>query len=174
MIADLKAAIPLLAGAQSDHPEITAATISSDVFYSGDPEKWTKAANSLLLRYYQRLSDKRNVQADVEAVAPGVFTSNDDNWAMPFPGVDDNTSYQKAHAYKGQSDFDRNKMCATLVKKLDALKDPRIVIMAQPVNTPSIVDGSKFPGDATTPTKVIGGVPVYQSCSCSSNQVQGI
>jgi len=159
VIADLKASIPLLAGTQTDHPEVTAATISSDVFYQGDPEKWTKLANSLLLRYYLRLSGKRNVQADVEAVAANVFASNDDDWAMPFPGVDDNTSYQKAHAYKGQSDFDRNKMCATLVKKMDALKDPRIVIMAQPVNTRSVVDASKFPpGDVTTPVVVVGGV----------------
>jgi hypothetical protein len=158
VIADLKAAIPMLTGTVSDHPEITSATTTSDVFYQGDPEKWTKLANSLLLRYYLRISDKRNVQADVEAVAANVFASNDDDWAMSFPGVDENTSYDKAHAYKGQSDFDRNKMCATLVKKMDALKDPRIVIMAQPVNTPSVVDGSKFVGDPTTPTKVIAGV----------------
>ncbi|MEO5999736.1 MAG: SusD/RagB family nutrient-binding outer membrane lipoprotein [Chitinophagaceae bacterium] len=159
VIADLKAAIPFLTGAQADHPEITAITVVSDVFYKGDPKKWTKLANSLLLRYYLRLSGKRNVQASVEAVAANVFASNDDDWAMSFPGVDANTSYQKAHAYKGQTDFDRNKMCATLVKKLDALKDPRIVIMAQPVRTPSVVDASKFaPGDATTPALVIGGV----------------
>jgi hypothetical protein len=159
VIADLKASIPFLTGAQSDHSEITPTTISSDVFYKGDPQKWTKLANSLLLRYYMRISAKRNVQADVEAVAAKVFASNDDDWAMSFPGVDANTSYQKAHAYKGQSDFDRNKMCATLVKKLDALKDPRIVIMAQPIKTPSIVDGSKFAaGDATTPVLVSGGM----------------
>ena len=159
VIADLKAAIPFLTGSQSDHPEITPTTITSDVFYKGDPAKWTKLANSLLLRYYLRLSSKRNVQADVEAVAAKVFTANEDDWAMSFPGVDANTSYQKAHAYKGQSDFDRNKMCATLVKKLDALKDPRIVIMAQPIKTPSIVDASKFAaGDVTTPVLVSGGM----------------
>ena len=157
VIADLKAAIPLLAGTKDTHPEITSATISSDVFYQGDPEKWTRLAYSLLLRYYLRLSDKRNVQADVEAIAGNVFASNDDDWAMPFPGVDANTSYQKAHKYKSQSDFDRNKMCATLVKKLDALKDPRIVIMAQPINTRSVLDASKF-SDNTTPVVVIGGI----------------
>ena len=159
VIADLKAAIPFLTGAQADHTEITAATVASDVFYKGDPKKWTKLANSLLLRYYLRLSPKRNVQASVEAVVPNVFASNDDDWAMSFPGVDANTSYPKAHAYKAQTDFDRNKMCATLVKKLDALKDPRIVIMAQPIKTPSVVDASKFAAnDVTTPVLVTGGV----------------
>ncbi len=77
VIADLKAALPLLEGSQEDHHEITGTTTSSDVFYGGDPEKWTKLANSLLLRYYLRISDKKNVQADVEAVAANVFAGND-------------------------------------------------------------------------------------------------
>ena len=171
VIGDLKAAIPLLSGGFTAHPEITSATIKSDVFYQGNPEKWTRLAHSLLLRYYLRLSAKRNVQADVEAVAPNVFTGNSDDWAMPFPGVDANTSYQKAHAYKGQSDFDRNKMCATLIKKLDALKDPRVVIMAQPIVTPSVVDGSKFTsGDATTPVVVIAGVRYINPVAATANR----
>ncbi len=151
VITDLKAALPLLAGTKEDHKEITAVTESSDVFYGGDPEKWSKVANTLLLRYYMRLSAKRNVQADVEALAGKVFDSNDDDWAMSFPGVDVNTSYQKASAYQGNSNFNRNKMCATLVKRLDTLKDPRIVIMAEPIETPSVVDASKFAaGDNST------------------------
>jgi len=151
VIADLKAALPFLTGKKTDHPEITAITATSDVFYGGDPEKWSRLANSLLLRYYLRLSGKRNVKADVEAIAGKVFTSNDDDWAMPFPGTDVNTSYEKASKYQGSSNFDRNKMCATLVKQLDALKDPRIVIMAEPIITPSVLDASKFPpGDNST------------------------
>lgn len=171
VIADLKAAIPFLTGARGDHSEITAATIASDVFYQGDPQKWTRLANSLLLRYYMRLSGKRNVQASVEALAANVFTNNSDDWAMSFPGVDANTSYQKAHAYKGQTDFDRNKMCATLVKKLDALKDPRIVVMAEKVKTPSLVDGSKFAaGDATTPVVVLSGVRYINPVAAAANR----
>jgi hypothetical protein len=151
VIADLKASLPFLTGARADHPEITGVTATSDVFYSGDPEKWSRLANSLLLRYYLRLSGRRNVKAEVEALAGKVFQSNDDDWAMPFPGVDENTSYEKASAFKGNSNFNRNKMCATLVKELDALKDPRIVIMAEPIITPSVVDAAKFaPGDVTT------------------------
>jgi hypothetical protein len=159
VLADLKAAIPLLAGSMSDHPEITGVTIGSDVFYGGDPEKWTKLANTLLLRYYLRLSAKQNVQADVEALAGKVFESDDDDWAMPFPGIDQNSSYQKASVFGGNSNFNRNKMCATLVKKMDALKDPRIVIMAEPIVTPSVVDAGKFaPGDNTTLLLLQGNV----------------
>ncbi|MDR3714122.1 MAG: SusD/RagB family nutrient-binding outer membrane lipoprotein [Puia sp.] len=159
VIADLKAAIPFLSGTMSDHPEITAVTSSSDVFYAGDPTEWTKVAYSLLLRYYLRLSPKMDEQANVEAVAPYVFASNDDDWAMSFPGKDANSSYQKASTFSGASNFNRNKMSATLTYALAALKDPRIVIMAQPVTTPSRVDGTKFsPGDDSTLTTIIGGI----------------
>ncbi len=159
VIADLKAAIPFLTGAMGDHPEITGVTQGADVFYGGDPEKWTKLANTLMLRYNMRLSAKQNVQSAVEALAGNVFQSNDDDWAMPFPGIDQNSSYQKSHEFTGYSNYNRNKMCATLVKKMDALKDPRIVIMAEPVVTPSVVDASKFaPGDNTTLTVLQGNV----------------
>ncbi|MEO6962626.1 MAG: SusD/RagB family nutrient-binding outer membrane lipoprotein, partial [Puia sp.] len=159
VIADLKAAIPFLTGAMGDHPEITGVTQGADVFYGGDPEKWTKLANTLMLRYNMRLSAKQNVQSAVEALAANVFQSNDDDWAMPFPGIDQNSAYQKSSVFGGNSNFNRNKMCATLVKKMDALKDPRIVIMAEPVVTPSKVDASKFaPGDNTTLTVLQGNV----------------
>lgn len=154
VIADLKAALPMLEGSASDFPEVSS---SSDVFYGGDPEKWRKVANSLLLRYYLRLSDKRDVKADVEAVAPNVFESNDDDWAMDYPGIDQNSSYQKNSKFNSPSNYNRNKMSATLVKKLDVLKDPRIVIMAEPVIIRTKVDASKF-SDNTTLSKIIDGV----------------
>ncbi len=86
VIADLKSAIPFLQGTTADHAEITGATISSDVFYQGDPAKWKRLAYSLLLRYYMRLSSKMNVQAQVEAIADSAFASVDDDFAMSFPG----------------------------------------------------------------------------------------
>jgi hypothetical protein len=159
VIADLKAAIPLLTGSVSSHPEITPATMSSDVFYQGDNEKWSKLANTLLLRYYLRISSKKDVKADVEAIAGKVFTSNDDDFAMPFPGIDGNTSYQKNSAFGGSSNFKRNKMSATLVSKLIALKDPRLVIMAEPIVVNSVVDASKFDaGDDVHLSTIIDGV----------------
>ena len=159
VIANLKAAIPFLQGTTADHPEITGATISSDVFYQGDPAKWKRLAYSLLLRYYMRLSSKMNVQADVEAIAGNVFASVDDDFAMSFPGKDQTSAYQMNMVYQGVSSFNRNKMCGTLTMKMKDLKDPRIVIMAEPIVTPSVVDASKFaPGDNTTLTVVINNV----------------
>jgi len=161
VISDLQAAIPFLSGSMGDHPEVTAVTSSSDVLYAGDPAQWTKFAYTLMLRYYMRLSSKMNVQASVEAIAANVFQSNSNDCFMSFPGADQNSSYQFYSQFNGGiSSFDRNKMCGTLTMKMKALKDPRIVIMADKVVTSSIVDASKFaPGDNTTlitPTPVNG------------------
>lgn len=159
VIADLKAATVLLAGGTAAHPEITPNTIKSDLYYAGNPDKWLKLANSLLLRYYMRISAKKDVKADVEAIASKVFTSNADDCAMTLPGLDAATSYQKNSAIGGISNFNRNKMCATMVTKMDALKDPRIIIMAEPIGTRTKVDATKFTaGDATTLTTVSGGI----------------
>jgi hypothetical protein len=155
VIADLKAALPLLEGSASDFPEVNSA---SDVFYGGDPEKWRKLANTLLLRYSLRLSSKKDVKADVEALVGKVFEGNDDDWAMSYPGIDQASSYQKNSKFNSPSNYNRNKMSATLVKKLDALKDPRIVIMAEPIITRTLVDASKFPGDNTTLSKMVNGI----------------
>lgn len=159
VIADLKSAIPFLQGSLADHPEITNITKSSDPFYGGDPSRWKKLAYSLLLRYYMRLSSKMDVRAGVEAIADSVFTGNADDWAMPFPGIDNASSYQWNATYQSQSNFDRNKMCGTMTMKLKDLKDPRIVIMAEPISISSRVDATQFAaGDNTTLTVLVNGV----------------
>jgi hypothetical protein len=151
VIADLQAAIPYFSGTMAEHPEITSITQSADVYYAGDPVQWTKFAYSLMLRYYMRLSSKMNVQAGVEAIAANVFQSPGDDALMILPGKDQGSSYQFCSLYNGTSGYNRNKMCGTLVMTLKALKDPRIVIMGEPIITPSVVDASQFaPGDTTT------------------------
>jgi len=171
VITDLKAAIPFLYGTRTDHAEVTSVTQASDVFYNGDPEKWRRLAYSLLLRYYMRLSAKMDVRTAVEAIADSVFTGNDDDWSMPFPGTDEASSYQMASKYKTQSDFDRNKMCGTLTMQLKDLKDPRIVIMAEPIVTPSIVDAGKFsPGDNTTLTVLQNGIRYINPAAATASK----
>lgn len=171
VIADLQAAIPFLAGGLSDHPEITGVTQSADVFYNGNPVAWKKLAYSLLLRYYLRLSSKMNVQSNVEAIADSVFSGIGDDWAMPFPGIDVNSSYQMASTYQPQTDFERNKMCGTLTMKLRDLKDPRIVIMAQPIVTPSVVDATQFaPGDVSTLVTLVNGVRYINPAAATASR----
>ncbi len=159
VLADLKAAIPFFYGTINTHSEVTDATKASDVLYGGDPVEWKRFAYSLMLRYYMRLSSKMNVQANVEAIADSVFQSNSDNCLMMLQGQDQASSYQFCTKYNGPSGFDRNKMCGTLTMKLKALQDPRIVIMAEPIITPSVVDGTQFAtGDNTTLVTLVNNV----------------
>jgi hypothetical protein len=158
VIADLKAALPFFNGTMADHPEITATTQSSDVFYAGNPVEWRRFTYSLLLRYYLRLSTKLNEQANVESVADSVFQSTADDCMMAFPGVDAGSSYQFAQVYTSASEFQRNKMCGTMTMTLKALQDPRIVIMAQPIVTPTVVSAAPFVGGDTSLTLLQNGV----------------
>jgi hypothetical protein len=170
VIADLKAAIPHFQGTMVDHPEITAITQTSDVFYAGDPTKWKKFAFSLLLRYYMRLSSKLNVQSNVEAIVDSVFQSNDDDCLMMFPGIDQGSSYQFCTQFNGASGYDRNKMSGTMTMTLKALKDPRIVIMAEPIVTPTQVDATKFaPGNNSTLDTTINSIRYINPAAATLN-----
>jgi hypothetical protein len=112
-----------------------------------------------------------NVQSAVEAVADSVFQSNDDDAQMVLPGADQGTSYQFCSKFNGASGYDRNKMCGTLTMKLKALKDPRVVIMAQPVVTPSIVDASQFaPGDNTTLVNLVNGIRYINPAAATASK----
>ena len=159
VIADLQAAITHFQGTMATHPEITSVTQTSDVFYGGDPVQWKKFAYSLLLRYYLRLSSKLNEQANVEAVADSVFQSPSDDCLMYFPGTDQNSSYQFCSVFNGASGYDRNKLSGTLAMTLKKLQDPRIVIMGEPIITPTMVDPTQFaPGNTTSLDTTINNI----------------
>jgi hypothetical protein len=170
VIADLQAAIPHFQGTMATHPEITGVTQSSDVYYAGDPVQWKKFAYSLLLRYYMRLSAKQNEQQNVEAVADSVFQGTADDCLMMFPGIDQNSSYQFCSVYNGASGYDRNKMSGTMTMTLKALQDPRIVIMAEPIITPTTVDATQFaPGNTSTLDTTINNIRYINPAAATLN-----
>src|SRR5690606_23130686 len=53
---------------------------SGDVIYDGDAAQWRKLANSLRLRYLMRISKRRDVSAEMQAIvnAGNYISSNDD------------------------------------------------------------------------------------------------
>ena len=54
--------------------------VAGDLIYKGDVTKWKKLANSLRVRYLVRISAKKDVKADLQAVAGGLLMeSNADN-----------------------------------------------------------------------------------------------
>jgi len=144
IIADLKAASALLSKNADEYSGIYA---DADVIYHGDPAKWRKFANSLLLRYYMRISEKVNVQsdfADVVASQP-IFTSNDDDATMDFLGNNDSDSWPNNEVFDGTggSNFRRLKPCSTLVEILRGYNDPRAGVWFAKVEIPTVLDAGQ-------------------------------
>lgn len=148
VIAMLDSANTLLSKNLSEYKEVNS---SQDIIYGGDVSKWRKFANSLALRYYLRISSKEPAlaQAGIEKIAgqptnyPLILDAADDaNYS--FVGLSSGDSWPTATQFStDQSNFTRVKLCATLVKKLEGLNDPRLGIWAAKVKIPLFVDASK-------------------------------
>ena len=148
VIAMLDSANTLFSKNQSEYKEVNP---TQDVLYEGDVTKWRKFANSLSLRYYLRISTKEPTiaKAGIEKITgqpanyPLILDAADDaNYS--FIGLSSGDSWPTATRFSSDiSNFTRIKMCATLVKKLQALSDPRLGIWAAKVKIPLVVDPTK-------------------------------
>lgn len=83
LVAKLKEANDLLS---VDNEEVT-----GDILFNGDIVKWKKFANSLRLRLLLRMSSKKSVAADMQAIVSSpatypIFASNADNAALKYLG----------------------------------------------------------------------------------------
>ena len=144
VLEDLKSANDLLAQVSSVDGAST-----SDLLFQGNVLKWRKFANSLRLRYLLRLSEKLSdmnaigvdVKAEFNAIvgnssANPVFTSNDDNAAIPFLGTNSATAwYGSPLNWTNRSEFYRRKPCATFVDAMRTGNDPRLTTFIRPVDT---------------------------------------
>lgn len=115
---------------------------SSDMIYQGDIAKWKKFGNSLILRYAMRAS---NVDAGLansyvsQAVAGGVFESNDDNVWIPMAEGPSTWSNQNgiSRAFLPGDAGENNILSETLVNFLKGSDpnsvtddDPRLMIFS--------------------------------------------
>src|SRR5215217_2041710 len=98
IIEDLKAASAIF-GSTGDERDAPA----YDVYYNGNAQKWQKFANTLLLRYYMRISSKLPdiAKAGIESVyASGIYIKDaGDDAVMDFIGTDGNNSWPTATAF---------------------------------------------------------------------------
>ena len=144
IIEDLKAASELLSKNRDDYTGITATTENADVIYSGDPGKWRKFANSLLLRYYMRISHKKDVGSDFADIVNNqpIFTSIEDDATMDYLGNSSSDSWPANTVYDGTggSNFRRRKACATMIEALRDRNDPRIGVWFARVQVPTVLD----------------------------------
>lgn len=169
ILADLEKANTLLS---KNAVEYTSTPGTADVYYQGNPTKWRKLANSLMLRFYMRISTKKPdvAKAGIEkimanAVQYPIITAIADDAAMPFAGNSNDDSWPANAVYDASaSNYRRLKMAATFVNKLLDLKDPRIAVWANKVQIPLVVDAALAKGTDKiengkrylSPDKVVG------------------
>ena len=169
ILADLEKANTLLS---KNAVEYTSTPGTADVYYQGNPTKWRKLANSLMLRFYMRISTKKSdvAKAGIEkimanAVQYPIITAIADDAAMPFAGNSNDDSWPANAVYDASaSNYRRLKMAATFVNKLLDLKDPRIAVWANKVQIPLVVDANLPKGTdriengkrLLSPDKVVG------------------
>lgn len=138
ILADLKKANETLATAIG--------SFNGDLIYGGGSSaliKWRKLANSLRLRYLMRLSKKKNVNADMQAILSDptnnpIFTSNADNAELKYLAAAPN---QWPLYGTRVGSFDEFRVSKTLTDRLTALGDTRINVFGRPTQT-SVANGT--------------------------------
>lgn len=151
ILADLETANTLLSKEKSEY---TGIVDDADVFYAGDPAAWRKLANSLALRFYMRISDKKAdvAKAGIEKIVGNpamypIITSSDEDAVMDYAGTSADTSFPNNTVFdKSESNYSRTKMAATLVEMLQGLNDARLGVWANKVAIPLVVDAAFPPG----------------------------
>ena len=111
--------------------DLGAINSSSDILYGGDASKWHKFANSLKFRCLMRISGKRDVSADLQALTSRpMFTSNDDEAKLVYLTADPNANpIYETIVFDTRGEFKVNEV---LVDLLNNFNDPRLPLYAQP------------------------------------------
>ncbi|WP_276371257.1 SusD/RagB family nutrient-binding outer membrane lipoprotein [Chryseolinea sp. H1M3-3] len=150
ILADLETANTLLS---KDEAEYTGIVKNTDVYFQGDPAKWRKFANSLMMRYFMRISVKKPdvAKAGIEKIVNNpsqypIITSQGDDVTMSFPGSSNDNAWPANTVLDASgSNYRRIKMAATLVESLQAKSDPRLAVWANKVQIPLVVDATLPP-----------------------------
>lgn len=150
ILSELDSANTLLSKEQDAYDNINKV---QDVLYGGDVLKWRRFANSLALRYYMRLSvkDPDFAKEGIEKITmtPGypVMEEASDDANVDYGGTSASDSWPSNTVYDIDpvGNYQRTKMCQTLVDAMQALKDPRLRVWANAIETPLVlVPGSEI------------------------------
>jgi len=128
ILADLKKANEQLATSNTN--------LSGDILFGGGASsiiKWRKLANSLRLRYLMRISKKKNVNADMQAIVGDpannpIFTGNADNAELKYFSAAPN-QFPLYGSRVGS--FDEIRLSKTLSDRLIALNDTRLNVFGR-------------------------------------------
>ena len=124
-----------------------------DLYYGGNMEKWKKFANSMLIRYLVRISEKKpDVRSEVEAiVASGDFIASwQDDATMDYTGGPND---QWPFIYTDETSSTRYMAASTIIEQLDSTNDPRLRVWYAPVTIRWVPDFSI--SGATAPNRML-------------------
>ncbi len=101
------------------------AQVNGDIIFNGDLDKWQKFANSLRLRYLLRISAKKNVAAEMQAIVDNeqIMEGNGDNAVMESLAAKPNQSYPSMVRL---GDYNLWLMTNTMDSIMHKLNDPRM------------------------------------------------
>lgn len=143
IIEDLKTASSLFA-AENGTPAYYAD--GYDVYFDGNVQKWHQFSNTLLLRYYMRLSEKLPdfAKSGIESVyGTGIYMkTSDDDATMDYIGSISGNSWPSTPIAfdASQSNWRRRKAADALMSRLNAYGDPRRDLWFQPVHVQWVAD----------------------------------
>jgi hypothetical protein len=152
IIADLKTANDLLKGLG-----VNTAAKDADILFAGNAVNWRKFSNSLRLRYYMRLSEKKtelksdglDIAADFLQIISNktdfpVIESNAENAAIAFQGTDIANSFPGGTLdFSLRSQFYRRKPASPIMDILKETSDPRLTSWFSPVDVQIVISSSK-------------------------------
>src|SRR5690606_2094274 len=118
-------------------------TSANDVYFSGDVTKWHRFANSLLLRYYMRISDKKPdvARAGIEAIyQSGTYMQTPDQDATLDYTGSSNDIWLSRNTPGSADDFQRYQACQTLIDQLVETNDPRLPVWFDSVRVQWVPD----------------------------------
>ncbi len=133
IIEDLKKANTLLSKPRESYLRVVA---EQDVIFQGDVLKWRKFANSLMLRYYMRVSSKLPdfSKAGIEEIIANpnvypIFTSINDDATMSYVGSSDADSWPANTKFdNSESNFSRIQLGSGFRDVLVEYNDPRLPV----------------------------------------------
>lgn len=125
--------------------QIDGGTLSNDIIYDGDMDKWKKLANTIRLLMALRLSEvdpQRGEQEFNNALNAGIMTSNDDSFIFRHLADANNQNY-----WYGQIEVQGREWWAlteTLVNRMKTVDDPRLPVYGNPARTNGEYTGQLF------------------------------
>ena len=136
VIEDLKAAAALFATGDN-----TGVVANADLYFRGNVAGWERFANSLQIRYYVRISEKKaaEAKAGVEAIVAGgkFIISSDQDATMDYTG---GANDFWPLVYADETSTTRYQACDALIQQLNATGDPRRGVWFDPVRVRWVAD----------------------------------